>query len=105
MGQDMCGVAPAISLYDFRVLDKDGAGTEFSIMSALQFIRDLNTGAIFWGSPFGLESLKAFLAGAGRVQQQARADVAQALAVLAANDERLLNSWRESLGLFRGDNF
>lgn len=41
-GEDMCGVAPAISLYDFRVLDANGAGTEFSIMSALQFIRDLN---------------------------------------------------------------
>lgn len=40
--QDMCGVAPAISLYDFRVLDENGGGSEFAIMSALQFIRDLN---------------------------------------------------------------
>jgi subtilisin family serine protease len=42
IGMDMVGVAPDIRLYDLRVLDHDGRGTEFAIMSALQFIRDLN---------------------------------------------------------------
>ena len=41
-GRKMCGVAPDIELYDIRVLDDDGNGTEFAIISALQFIRDLN---------------------------------------------------------------
>jgi hypothetical protein len=57
------------------------------------------------GSPFALESLKAFLAGDGRVQRQARADADQTLTVLAANNRQVLASWRESLGLFRSDNF
>jgi subtilisin family serine protease len=41
-GTDMIGVAPDTRLYDLRVLDDEGRGTEFAIMSALQFIRDLN---------------------------------------------------------------
>lgn len=36
------GVAPAIQLYDLRVLDGKGEGKEFPIMSALQFVRHLN---------------------------------------------------------------
>ena len=39
---DMKGVAPAVELYDLRVLDDSGQGNEFAIMSALQFVRDLN---------------------------------------------------------------
>lgn len=39
---DLQGVAPEIELYDLRVLDEEGTGNEFAIMSALQFVRDLN---------------------------------------------------------------
>ena len=38
-GEGMC---PDIKLYDFRVLDAQGKGDEFSIIAALQFIRHLN---------------------------------------------------------------
>ena len=36
------GMCPDIQLYDFRVLDAQGKGDEFSIIAALQFIRHLN---------------------------------------------------------------
>jgi serine protease AprX len=39
---DLVGVCPDIGLYDFRVLDDEGKGNEFTIMAALQFIRHLN---------------------------------------------------------------
>ncbi len=38
----MYGMCPDIQLYDFRVLDQDGKGNEFTIVGALQFIRYLN---------------------------------------------------------------
>jgi serine protease AprX len=41
--EDLVGVCPDISLYDFRVLDRDGEGDEFNVMAALQFIRFLNS--------------------------------------------------------------
>jgi subtilisin family serine protease len=36
------GVAPGLALIDVRVLDDNGAGDEFAVMAALQFIRWLN---------------------------------------------------------------
>jgi serine protease AprX len=39
---DLTGVCPDIGLYDFRVLDDEGKGNEFTIMAALQFVRHLN---------------------------------------------------------------
>ena len=36
------GVCPDIKLYDLRVLDDEGAGDEFSVMAAMQFVRYLN---------------------------------------------------------------
>jgi subtilisin family serine protease len=39
---DMAGVCPEIEMYDLRVLDDQGEGSEFSIMSAMQFVRALN---------------------------------------------------------------
>lgn len=36
------GICPDIQLYDFRVLDENGIGDEFSVMAALQAIRYLN---------------------------------------------------------------
>jgi subtilisin family serine protease len=39
---DFRGVCPRIRLYDFRVLDDDGGGDEFSIVTALQAIRHIN---------------------------------------------------------------
>jgi hypothetical protein len=39
---DLIGVCPDINLYDFRVLDDEGKGNEFTIMAALQFVRHLN---------------------------------------------------------------
>ena len=41
-GGDLVGMAPSAELYDLRVLDEKGEGNEFAIMSALQFVRDLN---------------------------------------------------------------
>lgn len=39
------GVCPDIELYDLRVFDKDGAGDEFAILAALQFVRWMNSNA------------------------------------------------------------
>lgn len=36
------GVCPDIKLYDLRVLDEQGAGDEFSVIAAMQFVRYLN---------------------------------------------------------------
>jgi hypothetical protein len=36
------GVCPDIKLYDLRALDDQGAGDEFSVMAAMQFVRYLN---------------------------------------------------------------
>jgi subtilisin family serine protease len=41
-GETLKGMCPDINLYDFRVLGADGTGDEFSVMTALQFIRHLN---------------------------------------------------------------
>jgi subtilisin family serine protease len=41
--RDLTGMCPALELYDLRVLDERGEGNEFAIMSALQFVRYLNT--------------------------------------------------------------
>jgi subtilisin family serine protease len=40
--EDLAGVSPAIEMYDLRVLNKNGEGDEFAIMSAMQFVRALN---------------------------------------------------------------
>jgi len=39
---DIRGVCPDIGLYDLRVFDDTGAGDEFAILAALQFVRWLN---------------------------------------------------------------
>ncbi|WP_338898526.1 S8 family serine peptidase [Streptomyces sp. TG1A-60] len=36
------GICPRVRLYDFRVLDDDGEGDEFSIVTALQAVRHIN---------------------------------------------------------------
>jgi hypothetical protein len=36
------GICPTIKLYDFRVLNQDGRGDEFSVLAALQAIRYIN---------------------------------------------------------------
>jgi len=41
--EEMIGVCPEIELIDVRVLDDAGSGSEFAIMSAMQFIRNLNS--------------------------------------------------------------
>lgn len=41
-GPPLQGVCPDLKLYDLRVLDDNGEGTEFSIIAALQFLRYLN---------------------------------------------------------------
>jgi serine protease AprX len=40
---DLTGICPDLELYDFRVLDENGVGDEFSVMAALQFLRYLNS--------------------------------------------------------------
>lgn len=45
LSEDLVGVCPDIGLYDLRVLNARGEGDEFSVMSALQFIRYLNSRA------------------------------------------------------------
>jgi subtilisin family serine protease len=40
--EDLIGMCPTLSIYDFRVLDDRGLGDEFTVMAALQFIRYLN---------------------------------------------------------------
>ncbi len=39
---DVRGVCPDIGIYDLRVFDESGAGDEFAILAALQFVRWLN---------------------------------------------------------------
>ena len=39
---DQVGLCPDLELYDLRVLDDRGEGDEFTVIAALQFIRDLN---------------------------------------------------------------
>ena len=43
--RDVRGVCPDINLYDLRVFDDAGAGDEFAILAALQFVRWLNANA------------------------------------------------------------
>jgi len=38
------GMCPDLTLYDLRVLDDEGSGSEFSVLAALQFVRYLNSG-------------------------------------------------------------
>ena len=40
--EDVIGMCPTLSIYDFRVLGPDGTGDEFTVMAALQFIRHIN---------------------------------------------------------------
>ena len=40
--EDVIGMCPTLSIYDFRVLGADGTGDEFTVMAALQFIRHMN---------------------------------------------------------------
>jgi serine protease AprX len=39
---DLTGVCPDLWLYDLRVLDDQGRGDEFAVMTAMQFLRHLN---------------------------------------------------------------
>jgi len=39
---EVTGICPDLQLYDLRVFDRNGAGDEFTILAALQFIRHLN---------------------------------------------------------------
>ncbi len=39
---EVLGVCPDIRLYDLRVINNEGEGTEFAILAALQFVRNLN---------------------------------------------------------------
>jgi serine protease AprX len=41
--KSVTGVCPDLLLYDLRVIKDDGTGDEFSVLSALQFVRYLNT--------------------------------------------------------------
>jgi serine protease AprX len=43
--QEVQGMCPDIGLYDLRVFRSDGTGDEFSILSAMQFVRHLNATA------------------------------------------------------------
>lgn len=40
--EGVIGVCPDLCIYDFRVLNDEGFGDEFTVMAALQFIRHLN---------------------------------------------------------------
>ncbi len=42
---DVRGICPDISIYDLRVFTDDGAGDEFAVLAALQFVRWLNANA------------------------------------------------------------
>ncbi|MBM3748839.1 MAG: hypothetical protein FJW34_23970, partial [Acidobacteria bacterium] len=40
--QDLAGMCPDIGIYDLRVFDEKGEGTEFEVLAALQLVRYLN---------------------------------------------------------------
>jgi len=40
---DRVGVAPEVEFYDLRALGKNGCGDEFTILAAMQFVRNLNS--------------------------------------------------------------
>jgi hypothetical protein len=43
--KDYPGIAPKARLYDMKVLDKDGRGTDFAVIQAMEKVRKLNAGA------------------------------------------------------------
>jgi serine protease AprX len=43
LGYALKGVCPDIKIFDLRVLGHDGAGDEFSLIAAMQFVRHLNS--------------------------------------------------------------
>jgi serine protease AprX len=86
----LVGMCPSIQLYDIRVLDKSGAGDEFNILAALQFVRWLNNqkeGQVVHGMNLSFSMLHAvasYACGATPVCLSCERSVAEGTIVVAA---------------------
>jgi len=84
------GMCPGIQLYDIRVLDNTGAGDEFNILAALQFVRWMNNqkeGQIIHGinlSVSMIHSVASYACGATPVCESCERLVAEGTVVVAA---------------------
>jgi serine protease AprX len=86
----LLGMCPGINLYDIRVLDHNGAGEEFNILAALQFVRWLNNqkeGQIIHGVNLSfsmIHSVASYACGATPVCESCERLVAEGTVVVAA---------------------
>lgn len=84
------GMCPDIKIYDLRVLDRRGAGDEFSVISALQFVGYLNSHRdylVVHGANLSLSirhEVESYACGATPVCEEAERLVASGVVVVAA---------------------
>lgn len=84
------GMCPDIVIYDLRVLDRRGAGDEFSVISALQFVGYLNSHRdylVVHGANLSLSirhEVESYACGATPVCEEAERLVASGVVVVAA---------------------
>lgn len=91
---DLIGMCPDLDLYDVRVLDATGKGSEFNILAALQFIRYMNSQAdrllvhgvnLSFSIPHAVDS---YACGETPVCQECRRLVGSGVVVVAAAGNR-----------------
>jgi serine protease AprX len=88
--ESAAGMCPDIRLYDLRVLDRRGAGDEFSVISALQFVGYLNSHRdylVVQGANLSLSirhEVESYACGATPVCDEAERLVASGVVVVAA---------------------
>ena len=88
------GICPDLRLYDLRVIKADGTGNEFSVLSALQFVRYLNSSKdkmVVHGVnlSFSLpQQVKSFACGSSPVCQESERLVNAGVLVVAAAGNR-----------------
>ncbi|MDA8020497.1 MAG: S8 family peptidase [Thermoanaerobaculia bacterium] len=88
------GMCPDIGLYDLRVIDRQGAGDEFYVISALQFVRHLNSHQdyqVVHGANLSLSirhEVRSYACGATPVCQEAERLMSSGVVVVAAAGNR-----------------
>ena len=93
-GGGEAGVCPDIGLYDLRVIDPAGHGDEFYVISALQFVRHLNSHQdyqVVHGANLSLSirhEVRSFACGATPVCEEAERLMSSGVVVVAAAGNR-----------------
>jgi len=91
---NVIGICPDLRLYDLRVIREDGSGDEFSVLSALQFVRYLNSNKdkiVVHGVnlSFSLpQQVKSFACGSSPVCQESERLVNSGVVVVTAAGNR-----------------